>query len=146
MDGNQRRNAICGFTVPVFMTFRVPYIRAAEAAVEFLNRYSSFVHTDGYSIYHKLHPGITVVGCLVHRKHKISDTIKSLGNEEKKTTWCYKGLEYRDAIFHMEKHLKDLTPEEHYEKRLIKVKPIMDAFFSWLTETFPKTIPDLPAY
>jgi len=52
------------------------------------------------------------------------------------------GQEYCDAIFHMEKHLKDLTPDERYEKHLIEIKPIMDAFFSWLTETFPNTVLD----
>lgn len=120
--------------------------RAFEAAEEFLKNYSGFIHADGYEVYHKLRPEITVVGCLAHIKRKFSDAIKSLNDEEKKNTWCYKGQEYCDAIFHMEKHLKDLTVEERYEKRLIRVKPIMDAFFAWLTETFPKTVPDSPVY
>lgn len=120
--------------------------RGFEAAEEFLKNYSGFIHSDGYDVYHKLRPEITVVGCLAHIKRKFSDAIKSLGDEEKKNTCCYKGEEYCDAIFHMEKKLKDLTPEERYEKRLLQVKPIIDAFFTWLTETFPQTVPDSPAY
>ncbi len=120
--------------------------RGFEVAEEFLKNYSGFIHSDGYEVYHKLRPEITIVGCLAHIKRKYSDAIKSLGNEERKNTCCYKGQEYCDAIFHAEKQLADLSPEERYEKRLIRIKPIMDAFFSWLTETFPQTVPDSPAY
>lgn len=120
--------------------------RGFEAAEEFLKNYSGFIHSDGYEVYHKLRPEITVVGCLAHIKRKYSDALKSLGDEEKKNTCCYKGQEYCDAIFHAEKRLADFSPEERYEKRLIQVKPIMDAFFTWLEETFPQTVPDSPAY
>lgn len=120
--------------------------RGFEAVEEFMKNYSGFIHSDGYEVYHKLGSEITVVGCLAHIKRKFSDAIKSLGEEEKKNTCCYKGQEYCDAIFHMEKRLADLSPEERYEKRLIQVKPIMDAFFAWLEETFPQTVPDSPAY
>lgn len=120
--------------------------RGFEAAEEFLKNYSGFLHSDGYEVYHKLRPEITVVGCLAHIKRKYTDALKALGEEEKKNTCCYKGQEYCDAIFHAEKQLANVSPEERYEKRLIRVKPIMDAFFAWLEETFPQTVPDSPAY
>ncbi len=120
--------------------------RGFEAADEFLKNYRGFMHSDGYEVYHKLRPEITVVGCLAHIKRKFSDAIKSLSDEGKKNTCCYKGQEYCDAIFHIEKQLKELSPEERYQKRLVMIKPIMDAFYAWLTETFPQTVPDSPAF
>lgn len=120
--------------------------RAAEAAEEFLKDYSGIMHTDGYSVYHSLKPEITVVGCLAHIKRKFTDALKSLTPEQKKNTACYRGQEYCDALFHVEKRLKELSPEERYHKRLIELKPVMDAFFEWLSEGFPKTVPDSPAY
>ena len=64
--------------------------RGFEAAEEFLKNYSGFLHSDGYEVYHKLRPEITVVGCLAHMKRKFSEAIKSLKDEEKKQTCCYK--------------------------------------------------------
>lgn len=88
--------------------------RGFKAAEEFSKNYSGFIHSDGYEVYHKLRPEITVVGCLAHIKRKYSEAIKSLGDEEKKNTCCYKGQEYCDAIFHAEKRLADLSPEGRY--------------------------------
>lgn len=120
--------------------------RAAEAADEFLKDYKGICHTDGYEVYHSLNPEIMVVGCLAHIKRKFSDAIKSIEPEKQKDTFCYRGQEYCDALFHVEKRLKELSPEERYEKRQIELKPVMDAFFAWLNEVFPKTVPDSPAY
>ncbi len=120
--------------------------RAAEAAEEFLKNYEGICHTDGYPVYHSLKPEITVVGCLAHIKRKFSDAIKSIEPDKQKNTFCYRGQEYCDAIFHVEKRLKDFSPEERHHKRQVELKPLMDVFFEWLTENFPKTVPDSPAY
>lgn len=120
--------------------------RAAEAAEAFLKNYSGLLHTDGYEVYHSLQPEIIVVGCLAHIKRKFLDAIKSLDEASQKQTFCYRGLEYCDALFQIEKGLKDSSPEERFDKRQIALKPIMEAFFVWLTDNFPKTVPSSPAY
>jgi transposase len=120
--------------------------RASESAKEFLKDYAGFLHTDGYEVYHRLDPGITVVGCLAHIKRKFSDAIKALSPEEQKMTFCFKGLEYCDYLFHIEKKYKDAEPEERHKKRLTMLKPVMDAFLLWLKETKPLTVPKSQAY
>ena len=120
--------------------------RASEAAESFLKDYKGYLHTDGYEVYHRLAPEITVVGCLAHIKRKFSDAIKSLNEEDRKETVCFKGQEYCDYLFHIEKKYKDCSPEERLNKRLTLLKPVMDAFLSWLKETEPLTIPKSPAY
>lgn len=69
-----------------------------------------------------------------------------ISGEQQKNTTCYRGQKYCDALFYVEKRLKDLSPEERYHKRLIELKPVMDAFFEWLKVGFPQTVPDSPAY
>ena len=120
--------------------------RAAEAADEFLKDYRGYLHTDGYQVYHGLKPWIIVIGCLSHIKRKFTDAIKSFTEEEKKTTCCYRGQEYCDLLFELEKKFIDLAPEERYEKRLMQLKPIMEAFNAWLGDMFLKSVPDSPAY
>lgn len=120
--------------------------RSTESAKEFLKGYSGFLHSDGYQVYHGLDPGITVVGCLAHIKRKFSDAIKALSLEEQKNTICFKGQEYCDYLFHIEKKYQDADPEERHKKRLTLLKPVMEAFLAWLKETKPLTVPKSYAY
>jgi transposase len=120
--------------------------RASESAQEFLKDYTGFLHSDGYEVYHRLGPKITVVGCLAHIKRKFTDAIKALSPEEQKKTVCFRGQEYCDALFHIEKKYKDVEPEERYNKRLTLLKPVMDAFLAWLKKTKPITVPKSYAY
>lgn len=41
-------------------------------------------------------------------------------------------MSFCDSIYHEENQLANLTAAERYEQRLVKVKPFLDAFFSWL--------------
>ena len=50
------------------------------------------------------------------------------------TSVAAKAVNFCDRIYHEEKQLVNLTAEERYEQRLVKVKPLLDAFFSWLDE------------
>ncbi|OCZ49752.1 hypothetical protein A7D23_15275 [Dehalobacter sp. TeCB1] len=120
--------------------------RAAESAKEFLKDYTGYLHSDGYEVYHRLDPGITVVGCLAHIKRKFTDAIKALSPEEQKNTVCFKGQEYCDYLSHIEKKYKNADPENRRQKRLTLLKPVMDAFLTWLKETKPQTVPKSPAY
>jgi hypothetical protein len=50
------------------------------------------------------------------------------------TSVAAKAVNFCDRIYHEEKQLEDLTATERYEQRLVKVKPLLDALFSWLDE------------
>ena len=49
-----------------------------------------------------------------------------------KTSAALKVVNYCDRIYHEEHLLEDCTAEERYEKRLEKVKPVLDEMFSYL--------------
>jgi transposase len=51
------------------------------------------------------------------------------------------GLHFCNQLFAIERVLKDLTPEERYEERLKRSKPILDAFLSWLKIQEHKALP-----
>ena len=59
-------------------------------------------------------------------------------NAERKSAYntsvAAKAVEFCNRIYHEEHLLADLTATERYEQRLVKVKPLLDAFFSWLEE------------
>ena len=48
------------------------------------------------------------------------------------TSVAAKAVSFCDSIYHEEKKLAAMSADERYEQRLVKVKPLLDAFFSWL--------------
>ncbi len=115
--------------------------RSKEAALSFLGTYKGYLHADGYEVYHRLSPDITVVGCLAHVKRGFSDAIKSLPKEEQRRAASYEGVQFCDTIFHIDKKLNDCTPAERKLKRLTLLKPVMVAFHDWLVRMQANALP-----
>ena len=46
------------------------------------------------------------------------------------TSVAAKAVDFCDRIYHEENLLEDMTAEERKEQRLVKVKPLLDAFFA----------------
>ena len=89
---------------------------------------------DGYDAYNAV-TGIRRCGCLAHtRRHFVEAFPKD--KEAYSTSVAVKAVEYCNKIYHEEGLLADMSSEERYEQRLVKVKPLLDAFFAWL-ETLP---------
>ena len=105
--------------------------RKQEHPQEFLKYFNGFLHTDGYQVYHNLPPNITVVGCWAHARRPWEKIYKLLPKDKRAGTDTERGLQYINALFDLEHEFKELSPEERYEQRLEKSKPIADAFFEW---------------
>lgn len=105
--------------------------RKQEHPREFLKDFTGFLHTDGYQVYHNLPPKIVVVGCWSHARRPWENLWKTLPEEKRAGSDAETGLAYINALFKFEREFAKLTPEERYEKRLEKSKPISDAFFAW---------------
>lgn len=106
--------------------------RSGENARNFLRDFHGYLHTDGYSGYHNMQEGITVVGCWAHCRRKFDEALKALPEKARAGTNAEKGLRYCDRLFHMEEVWKDLSPDERYKKRQEEAKPVIDAFYAWL--------------
>jgi len=106
--------------------------RKQEHPREFLREFKGFLHTDGYQAYHNLPPDIVVVGCWSHARRPWEKLLKLVPEEKRKGSDAERGLAYINALFDLERKFKELSPEERYNERLKKSKPVSDAFFEWI--------------
>lgn len=123
--------------------------RSSVVASSILKGYRGYVQTDGYGAYNFLdhRDGIIHVGCWAHARRKFVDVlratgVKNINKVRHKLKSLGKGGEALDFIctlYDIERKMKavGLTPEEVYEQRQEKAKPILDEFEKWLKETAP---------
>lgn len=108
--------------------------RAGRHPSEFLKGFSGYLICDGYDAYNAV-AGIKRCGCLAHTRRKFVDAFPK-DKEAYNTSVAVKAVDYCNRIYREERILADMSAEERYEQRLVKVKPLLDAFFAWL-ETLP---------
>jgi transposase len=106
--------------------------RKQERPQEFLKRFKGFLHTDGYQAYHNLPSDITVVGCWAHVRRKWESLLKTIHKNKRPGSDAENGLMRINKLFSLEREFKSLSPDERYEKRLEKSKPLAEAFFAWV--------------
>ncbi len=106
--------------------------RSSAHPKAFLAGWNGYLHADGYPGYHKLPPGITVVGCWVHLRRKFTDAYKALSADEKPKSVIPDALRRIGALFRLERQWKDLDAENRQKLRLEQSKPLAEAFFAWL--------------
>lgn len=105
--------------------------RNGDHAVNFLGDFKGYVHSDGYSGYHKL-SGITRCGCWAHLRRKFVEALPTKKAADAPLTGAEVGRDYCNQLFKIEEGLKDLSPEERFCKRLELEKPVLEAFWCWL--------------
>lgn len=114
--------------------------RSGKHPKNFLDGFSGYLQTDDYSGYNSVE-NITRVGCLAHARRYYTDALKILPKEaEIESTYAYAALEYFKKMFHLEFKWKELTSKERQEKRNIELKPVLEAYLSWLQEVQPKVV------
>jgi transposase len=106
--------------------------RSSAHPARFLKGWEGYLHADGYSGYHNLPPGITVVGCWVHLRRKFTDALKATPPEARAMSRAPEAIERIGVLFHLESQWKDLDAEERQKLRLEQSKPLAEAFFAWL--------------
>lgn len=105
--------------------------RKAEHPKAFLKDFSGYLHTDGYKGYHALPEKIRVVGCWAHARRYFDEALKVLPAAQRSSSQVYKGWAYCNQLFAIEDKLKKCSPEERYNQRQKKARPILDAFLRW---------------
>ncbi|MFD1852271.1 IS66 family transposase [Oceanobacillus bengalensis] len=115
--------------------------RASKHPRRFLEGFTGYLSVDGYAGYNGI-PNITLVGCWAHARRKFTDALKAL--PESASTSAVKakeGLAFCNQLFDIERDLKDVSPEDRYNKRLERSKPVLDVFSAWLREQTPRVLP-----
>lgn len=118
--------------------------RAGDVAAAFLDGYTGYVQTDGYSGYDFLDQkeGVTHIGCFAHARRYFADIVKSRGKKGKSGS-ADVALSYIRKLYRLEKQFREngLSPEEIYRQRQEYAKPILDAFHAWLLKHSSRTLP-----
>ena len=107
--------------------------RNGDHAVNFLKDFKGYVHSDGYAGYNKL-TDITRCGCWAHLRRKFVEAVPTKKSKDASLTSAEIGRDFCNQLFHIEEGLKNLSPKERFCKRLELEKPVLEAFWCWLSE------------
>ena len=108
--------------------------RNAEHPREYLKDFNGICVTDGYQVYHTIageRKELIIAGCWAHSKRRFADVVKMMGKKAA-GTFAQKALSLIDSMYHFEKQYSQLSAEERLQKRLDRILPLVDAFFTYL--------------
>jgi transposase len=126
---------------PAIILYDYQTTRASKHPQRFLSGFKGYLHVDGYAGYNRL-SDITLVGCWAHARRKFDEALKALPADKRNAEVPAKeGLNFCNQLFAIERELHDATPEERYEIRLKRSRPVMDAFLAWLNYQSPRVLP-----
>lgn len=114
--------------------------RSGKHPKNFLEGFRGLLQTDDYAAYNSVENAIRV-GCFAHARRYYTDALKILPKgAEIESTHAYSALEYFKKMFYLESKWKDLSSEERQKMRNIELKPVLEAYLSWLQEVQPKVV------
>ena len=111
--------------------------RNASHPRQFLKGFSGICLTDGYQVYHTLEKekeDLTIAGCWVHMRRRFNDALELIPKSARKGTVAYISMKQIQAIYREEGRLRELSPEDRLRQRQAVVKPLVDAFFTYLRQ------------
>ena len=111
--------------------------RAGQCAVDYLEGYTGYLQVDGYVGYEKT--AATLAGCWAHARRKFKEA--EIAQPKGKTGKANMALNHIQKLYRLEIQLKDKNPEEKYQGRQEKAKPLLAQFYQWLEKANvpPKT-------
>ena len=115
--------------------------RNASHPREFLKDFSGICVTDGYQVYHTIESereDLRIAGCWSHARRRFDEAVRALPKQKQKDSRAYLALTMIQAIYREEKQLKDLPAGERKNRRQLSVKPLVEAYFTWVRENLLK--------
>lgn len=127
------RSAACEEITAAF--FYYSRSRSGAIARQLLTGFRGYLITDGYAGYGTV-DDITRVLCWAHCRRYYIDSIPLDHNgKEIPGSKGAEGREYINCLFKVEAEIKELSYEEKKEKRQNASRPILEAFWTWVSET-----------
>ncbi len=123
--------------------------RSAEVPKRMLRGFQGFLQTDGYEGYTALglEPGIAHVGCWAHTRRKFDEALRGQGKPKKKgakrtakESRARQALSQIQALYRIERDLKDVSVEQRHAMRQKHSKPLVEKLREWL-DTSIDTVP-----
>ncbi len=124
--------------LPDIVLYQYTETRAKFHAAEFLKGFQSYLETDCYQGYNNL-PGIKRCCCFAHLRRYFVEAVPK-GKELDYGNPAAQGVQYINRLFEQERYsaAPNYTLEQRYGYRLEKEKPILDAFWKWLSQQAPQ--------
>ncbi len=123
--------------------FKYDQSRSGKIAEELWKGYHGILETDGYAGYNNI-PDVTHAECWAHVRRYFLDSMPAEERKKNPTvapsSLGFKGVNYCNELFEIERQIAELKPEEKKKVRQEKSKQILDAFFAWVNETLENKI------
>ena len=104
--------------------------RSGQHARRFLEGFSGYLQTDGYSGYNAV-PDVVHCGCFAHLQRKFEEAIPN--GADAKSSKAAIGYDYCNRLFAMEKKWAEFSDEQRHEERQKHAKPLLDEFWQWVS-------------
>ena len=103
--------------------------RSGKYPEAFLREYEGYIHTDAYSGYNAV-SGVKRCLCYTHLRRAFVDALpKDIHNSE--ASKPAEAMLRLNRLFNLESELEALPPDQKKKERLIREKPLLEAFWSW---------------
>ena len=115
--------------------------RNASHPREFLKDFNGVCVTDGYQVYHTLEDereDLKIAGCWSHARRRFDEAVKALPKAKQKNSRAYLALTMIQAIYREEKQLKELPAQERHNRCQLSIRPLVEAYFTWVRENLPR--------
>jgi len=114
--------------------------RSKKRPLEFLGDYKGYVHADAFSGYDELfeREGVIEVGCWAHARRKFDEAMSSRPKEASEI------MARIALLYRVDSECKDLQPQERYQVRQQRSRPILDGIFDRVKELKAETTPSEP--
>ena len=103
--------------------------RSGKYPEAFLREYEGYIHSDAYSGYNAV-SGVKRCLCYTHLRRAFVDALpKDIHNSE--ASKPAEAILRLNQLFNIESELEALPPDQKKKERLIREKPLLEAFWSW---------------
>lgn len=121
--------------------------RGKEVAERLLDRFEGYLQCDGLGSYDAIwhRKGLKQLGCFDHARRKYKEAQKAAKpvNKQKQASGVSKadvGLGKINALYRLERKIKDLPPSEKYQQRQQIAKPLLEDLKDWLEKNISGTL------
>ncbi len=113
--------------------------RSSAVAKQLLEEFAGTLQTDGYAGYDELgaRPGVRHLGCFAHARRHFVDALKGQprsrsGRRGPKVSVAEQGLAQIQALYAIERTLREATPEQRARVRAERAGPVLEKLRAWL--------------
>ena len=118
--------------------------RGGEVADALIEGCSGYLQSDGYQAYEGVseRAGLLHVGCFAHARRRFFEALKALPNAQRKqATAAHEAVRRIDALYLIERQIKDLSDEERTRIRSEEAVPKLASLHEWASKLQHETMP-----